>query len=538
MYQTTEGKQYPKPRTTMEEEEGGLKAPCPDIEVLLSQLLEGQGISEESSLSDQKKDYPESLLQQTDKANKYYSSFQRFTKQFIPETDSTSIIRWNNSSIETTQRLIVEKWANTNFDRRITESDPQGDAETKADDNGGLRRSKTLSKNTSGKSLFSWSTGDSYIKARKKELEQRRNGANLNAPTNGHKRSVSTPNASALSTAPKPIARKNEQLRFVKEELIQESDLGKKLNLGTPDASVMNKLNMIVEKESNSFIHKRIQLIRAHHSEQISRKIHERKRRDHEKHLRRLREKEEEYETALRAAMLGQNHVRNSGFFGSLFGFNSMNVSHNHQSRESLHSSSSRPSIDNSRPSTSEQNSQSSTKRSKRFSFIPVSGLSLWGSPKADTKEKIFDLEDEQKRAAENGKEESSRGQIENDKTDTASIDMEKPSTEDDPKTNDDNEGNIHNDVHNQDEDISQLEFKENSGGQLGSGDEPTIVGTDEFEELTSSPPVKSPDQTQTNHDFMNLGNSNGLVSQIVDLPTDTFPVTSTPKAQKSNDLL
>lgn len=84
------------------------------------------------------------------------------------------------------------------------------------------------------------------------------------------------------------------------------------MHLEIPKESITNKLNRIVDRESNKFIHKRIQLIKAHHSEQISKEIHERKRKDHERHLNKLKEKEEEYERALQAATSEQG--KQNGF--------------------------------------------------------------------------------------------------------------------------------------------------------------------------------------------------------------------------------
>lgn len=203
--------------------------------------------------------YPELLLHQTPKANRYYGSLQQYTRQFISEENQNSVVRFSHSNLEKLLREKVNRWDDTDV---VPES---------------LRdnhlHSVTGSTNAAN-SLFSWSSGDKYIAARKLELQ-----------------------------------RKN------------DSPEKPQISVVRPTASISQKLNRVVEKESNRFIQDRIEIIKAHHTKQASKKVDERKRRDHEMHLHRLKLKEEEYEKALRAAIASQSMSRQSGFFGSLFGF-------------------------------------------------------------------------------------------------------------------------------------------------------------------------------------------------------------------------
>lgn len=290
--------------------------------------------------TDNTPEYPESLLQQTQKANKYYYSFQGLTKQFVDEGNVQSdVVRWSNSIVQVTLKSIVENWQTV---------DVQGTTESSENENGDEHR--TLVQSTAN-TLFSWSSGDSYIESRKRELQFRNNQLNNTTASNGS------------------VQRKKDNSEANKGIDINSDNLKKKLHLEIPKESITNKLNRIVDRESNKFIHKRIQLIKAHHSEQISKEIHERKRKDHEKHLNKLKEKEEEYERALQEATSDQG--KQNGFFGSLFGFNvgSNNNSYNIDLP---------PEVDN--PSPSRNMTSSPSGKNKRFSFLPTAGLSLWGN--------------------------------------------------------------------------------------------------------------------------------------------------------------
>lgn len=308
------------------------------LQELLDIIFEETPIPVEKT--DHTPEYPESLLQQTQKANKYYNSFQGLTRQFVDEGNvQPDVVRWSNSVIQVTLKSIVENWQTV---------DVQGTAESTENENGDEYR--TLGQSTAN-TLFSWSSGDSYIESRKRELQFRNSQPNNTATKNGS------------------VHRKKDNSETNKETDTNSDNLKKKLHLEIPKESITNKLNRIVDRESNKFIHKRIQLIKAHHSEQISKEIHERKRKDHERHLNKLKEKEEEYERALQAATSEQG--KQNGFFGSLFGFNvgSNNNSHNIDLP---------PEIDNPFPSRNMTSSPSG--KNKRFSFLPTAGLSLWGN--------------------------------------------------------------------------------------------------------------------------------------------------------------
>lgn len=468
-----------------EGKEGDNPPSGPNIEVLVDQLFSLE-LPEEYLISNNLDLYPESILQQTEKGTKLYNSLQSFNKQFISNNDQTRIIQWTNSTIQVAERLIVDQWINSDHDissQQNKQNIQQGDSKI----SNNIRRSKTISQNSNSKTLFSWSTGDSHLKYRKRELEQR-----------GHKRSISSPgNSVAVDNGNGYTHNSNirkDDMKSIKEEAIQDSSLASRLNLSTPKVSITNRLNKVIEQESNKFIHDRIQLIKTHHNEQISKKIHQRKRKDHELHLKRLREKEEEYETALRAAMTDQNQVRQGGFFGSIFGLSSMNAtSKNHQ--QSFDSPSSRPSSESRHSSTYDATSSNNNNtilpnKSKRFSFLPATGMSLWGSapksPESNRKEKVFDLKDH-KPDTENNISSPERGESDiNDE----SFQLSSP------------------------EDVKEDKDKDELPD---SKEEPEIVGLDEFESFQEN--TSKSTQPALNHQFLSVESNGG---RLVELSDDT----------------
>ncbi|KAK6205447.1 uncharacterized protein RJT21DRAFT_124595 [Scheffersomyces amazonensis] len=274
-------------------------------------------------------EYVESLLQQTDKANKYYVSLQSYSNQFIPSSGH-SVVRWTNSSLETTQKLIVDSWLV---------------ADQKRSQKSVLTNRSMATANT----LFSWSSSDAYIQERKRQLKANKNDQKVkNNMTRTDK-----------DTSPSPD--KDD------ESAIKRADDLNKLNITVSNVSITNKLSRIVEKESNRFIHSRIESIRAHHSEQINQQIHERKKKDHELYLRKLKIKEAEYEREIEATL----NKEKLGFFGSLFGFNTTS------SRE--FDIQSRTSTDSQTSVATSGNQSTVPKVAKRFSFLPVT--SIFGSP-------------------------------------------------------------------------------------------------------------------------------------------------------------
>ncbi|KAK6462987.1 hypothetical protein DFJ63DRAFT_334556 [Scheffersomyces coipomensis] len=277
-------------------------------------------------------EYPEAILQQTDKANRLYSSFQSHNKQFVTSNKSSSnlMVRWNDSFIDSTQRLIVDSW-------------------TGADQKGMQKTSKTISK---ANSLFSWSSTDAYIAERKRQLKLSRS---LKSKSNDNK----TDEVNHLK-----VEKESEE---TSEDVKRKKEL-KKLHIKVSSTSTTNKLSRIVENESNKFIHARIQMIKAHHSEQINQEIHDRKKRDHETYLRKLKMKEAEYERELLEATL--NREKHS-FFSTLFGFNATTSKGDSDAQ-------SRTSIDSETSVATSTNQTSVNSKNKRFSFLPV--VSIWGS--------------------------------------------------------------------------------------------------------------------------------------------------------------
>lgn len=257
--------------------------------------------------------YPEALLLQTPQGNKYYASFQSYNKQFIGN-GTDSMVRWTNSNIESNQRRIVGKWLGTELKPELVSS----------------QKKHTRSRSTAN-ALFSWSSGDSYIAARKREL-QRETGERPPSPAT--------------------------------EELPQTTTV--------PVESVQNRLNRIIEVESNTFIHARIQTIRAHHTEQINKQINERKRKDLEAHLSKLRIKEAEYDKQMEAALADQS-LNKHGFLGSLFGFSSTQEKDEKDEKEDQEVDKEAP---KEAPKEASKEAKDTTPRNKRFSFLPAN--SLW----------------------------------------------------------------------------------------------------------------------------------------------------------------
>lgn len=211
--------------------------------------------------------YPEVLLHHGEHGNKYYLGFQAHSRQFIPSSDA--VFQWKSSSILDKLRRAVLVWS---------AADPQAGSATK-------RASRDrLSSNASH--LFSWSSSDSYIEQRKRQL-----GILSSTESAG----VSTPSHSDPAVA---------------STLNQKSLLLHK--------RITNKLNRIVERESSRFMNERVQVLRARQNEQASKKVHERKLKDHEHHINKLREKEQQDERDILAATHDTKHP---GFFGTLFRF-------------------------------------------------------------------------------------------------------------------------------------------------------------------------------------------------------------------------
>lgn len=224
--------------------------------------------------------YPELLLHKLAQANRFYNSFQRYTRQYIGDSNQRNIVQFSNSQFSLLLAQKIHGW---------DQLDPDASTVPLATSESGKKAFMKPLGSGSANSLFSWSSGDKYISARKLELQNKVPGSH----TNKERASTSTPPPSSRS---KP--------------------------------SMSQRITSVVETESTKLIQDRIQIIKAHHIEQASRKIDERKKRDHELYLRRIKMKENEYEEAIKAAIASKETEKKSlGLFGSIFGLNSKSIS-------------------------------------------------------------------------------------------------------------------------------------------------------------------------------------------------------------------
>ncbi|EEQ40681.1 hypothetical protein FOB63_003030 [Clavispora lusitaniae] len=237
-----------------------------DIEHLAKQVF---GEEKVSSRDSSERTYPEHILHESTHATRYYNAFQQHTRQFVPS--GSHVVRFSHSALE---RLSQEKVAAWDTETGIT------------------------SRPGTSAALFSWSSSDKSVAARRRELEGK-----TRAPQNSleskrllHENSHSSQNTASathnLAHSPKNSHR----------------------------STFAQRLALQAERESNRFVQQRIQVIKEHHLRAASKKVDERKRRDHESHVQRIRQKEEAYERALKAAIEEQSSRRSSGLFASLFG--------------------------------------------------------------------------------------------------------------------------------------------------------------------------------------------------------------------------
>lgn len=299
--------------------------------------------------------YPESLLQLEgiNNANRYIASFQRHQRQFIDSSEQSKVLRWRNSPIESLEGLIIEQsfLGNTPL--------------VSSSDNGNSRRKSYLRPATGA--LFSWSSNETYIEARKQELMRR-----------GRKVSGNLDNGLTVQPLNQPIEESDKK----PETLID------RVGLNLPKESTMTKLNQLIDHESNKFIHDRIQVIKAHHSEQISQKINERKRRDHELHLHRLKLKEEQYERELKAAT--EEKEKSNRFLG-IFNFSTSDNSTVMDSTDKID----KTNTDKPRVNKSDSLNSMSLDLKKRFSFLPKTNI--FGSSKDDNSQKNIVVNEDNK---------------------------------------------------------------------------------------------------------------------------------------------
>lgn len=206
--------------------------------------------------------YPEQLLHIAPQGNKYNHSLQQYKRQFLDDLLEGRIIQFSNSKLNTLLRQKVRSW----------EGDGAAAPET-------LVPEAVPSVLKTANALFSWSSGDLYIQARKEQL---RSQSKSPAP-------VTSPTKASFGPASKP--------------------------------SLPVRLHQVVDSESHKFIQDRIDVIKAHRLEQASKRVSERKQRDHDRYMERMKKKEEEYDKALNAAIKLKKDGKNQNFFGTLFSF-------------------------------------------------------------------------------------------------------------------------------------------------------------------------------------------------------------------------
>lgn len=279
------------------------------------------------------KRYPETLLQETDNGNKYYISFQGHGRQFMNKQDN-HLGDGRKSVINKVLKIVVESW---DFDKK-------GVSATE-DDNGYTRE-----KMSSGNTLFNWSSGDSYVEARRRERIKTRRSANPDTASQ--------------------IAPSNE---CEKDQAYREA-VSKKLGLRPQHSNVGINLTRNVERESNKFMHERIQSIKTFHNEQVKKQISDRKKKDNEALMQRLKKKEKEYEKIIEP---GNESAKLSNFLTSLFGYSHAKSRPNTKDEPS--------SLKN---TLSGLESAGSSESSKRFSMFATMGkhrgeADIKGSPKS-----------------------------------------------------------------------------------------------------------------------------------------------------------
>ncbi|KAI5956530.1 hypothetical protein KGF54_001005 [Candida jiufengensis] len=332
------------------------------LETLFTDTDKLTNSSDTTNLNNHQNQYPESILQNSNKGNKLYNSFQSYSPQFVNTEPSlinkSSVIRWPNSNLETVQHLILNHWLEQNSTSTLNSNNSQDKSKV----------SKLTATRGRANKLFTWASSDEYVEMRKKQLNKLRRGSGVSDHSksqinndNDHKASETDIKSQALQTSLK--------LKFNKDKSL-------------------NKLSQIVENESNKFIHLRIQKIRLHHSEQIEKQINERKKKDYELYLKKLKLKEEEYEKSLRQETAQSNSKGN--FFGNLFGFNATTTTSNDKP-ETIEPDIDTGSIKNG--STSSNKSKRSTLFGMQSLFSSNSNKDNSSSPKKNTTT-VFDADD------------------------------------------------------------------------------------------------------------------------------------------------
>lgn len=190
------------------------------------------------------KTYPEAILQDEPNATRYYNDLQRYTPQLLKEDGTNSIVRWVDSHIQVSQRVVVDSWAGVSL--------------------GLLKKKQQLKANK----LFKWASSDAYAEQIKRDYMIKTGviDPSLGNNVDAHQQDKAPPGILNLVVNPK---------------LSQQ---------------VFEKLTHLIEQEANRFVRIRIEKKRLQLTEAMAHQISERKRKDHENHLLRLKLREEEYE--------------------------------------------------------------------------------------------------------------------------------------------------------------------------------------------------------------------------------------------------
>lgn len=407
--------------------------------------------------------YPELILQldTVNHANKYMASFQRHHRQFInTAAEETAVLRWKTSTIASLQGLIVEQSFLGN------KGGSAEDQISSVSGHGGVNERRRAYLRPASSALFSWSSNDAYIEARKQELLRR--GRKVSSSLEHHDNDDEDESIGAGSDQKK------------------EDSLIDKVGMRLPNDSTMNRLNTIIDKESNKFIHERIQIIKAHHSEQISKKINERKRKDHELHLQRLKAKEEQYELEMRAAT--EEKEKSNRFLG-IFNFSTS------ENNTVMDSTDSVDKLDRS----SNTSMASTAELKKRFSFLPKTNL--FGS--RDSERSLQNLKKEK---PENDLESSEIEEKEEKQEETEEV--KEDNKEEAKKANSKTNAEESLRVDGQDLDLI---FK--VPNNFNNSDPATDL--DEFEEFQSTPPPqpKKEEKIITSHKFLPMSEPTPLIN-------------------------
>lgn len=165
-------------------------------------------------------DLLESSLNKNFNANGYYKYFETCFKHFVYQNiEKKKKSQKTEVSIDLIQRLIIEGWIESDFKNLGVKN-----LIFRSNEGIDLRLSSI-------NNLFSWSSNDIYIKEKKKEFDDR-SGKKIKDP----------------------------DIITNKVNFLDNKDIFKKFNILISEDSTTNRLNKIVEFETNNFIHERSHL--------------------------------------------------------------------------------------------------------------------------------------------------------------------------------------------------------------------------------------------------------------------------------------